>query len=106
MAKYLFTGSYTPEGIQGVIAEGGTARAEAVAALCASLGGSVESVHFRVDGDDFLVIADMPDASSVESASLVVRKSGAIDPQAIPLLTPAEMDAACKVSADFRPPGS
>ncbi len=106
MAKYLFTGSYTLDGVRGLATEGGSARAEAVSALCASLGGSVESVHFRVDHDDFVIIAEMPDTVSTAAASLVVTSTGAINPQVVPLLTPEEMDHACKLTADFRAPGA
>ena len=106
MAKYLFTGTYTLDGKRAVVSEGGTARAEAVEALCARLGGKLESMHFRVDHDDFVIIAEMPDTVSTAAASLIVTNSGAIEPQVIPLLTPAEMDDACKITADFRPPGS
>lgn len=106
MTKYLFTGNYTLDGKRAVATEGGTARAQAVDALCASLGGSVESIHFRVDDDDFVIIADMPDTVSAAAASLIVANSGAVNAQVIPLLTPDEMDHACKMTADFRPPGT
>lgn len=106
MAKYLFTGSYTLDGLRGLAEEGGTARAQAVEALCTALGGTVESVHFRVDHDDFVIIADLPDAVSAAAAAMIVRSTGAIDPEGFLLLTPGEMDDACKVSVGFRPPGA
>ncbi|MDX1510949.1 MAG: GYD domain-containing protein [Nitriliruptorales bacterium] len=106
MGKFLFTGTYTLDGRRNVATEGGTARAEAVSALCAALGGSVESMHFRVDHDDFVIIADMPDSVSTAAAKTIVTNTGTINAEAVPLLTPEEMDHACKITADFRPPGS
>jgi hypothetical protein len=38
MAKYLLQGSYTVEGLRGVLREGGTKRREAVAQLVQALG--------------------------------------------------------------------
>jgi len=40
MGHYLLRASYTQQGIQGVLKEGGTARARAVEAVVASAGGS------------------------------------------------------------------
>jgi hypothetical protein len=45
VAKYLFHGSYTQAGIQGVLKDGGTGRRKAVDALAKSLGGTVESMY-------------------------------------------------------------
>ena len=48
MAKYLIKASYSPEGIKGVMAKGGSARAEAIEKLASGVGGSVECVDFSV----------------------------------------------------------
>jgi len=45
MAKFLFHGSYTRDGIKGVLKDGGTGRRKAVDALAESLGGKVESMY-------------------------------------------------------------
>jgi uncharacterized protein with GYD domain len=44
MAKYLVQGSYTVEGIKGVLKEGGTGRREAVSTALKAMGGKVESI--------------------------------------------------------------
>ena len=61
MAKYLFHGSYTRDGIKGVLKDGGTGRRKAVDALAESLGGTVESMYWALGKDDFYVIANLPD---------------------------------------------
>ena len=40
MAKYLFHGAYTLDGIRGVMKEGGTSRRDAVSRLIGGLGGT------------------------------------------------------------------
>jgi uncharacterized protein with GYD domain len=52
MPKYRISGNYTTSGISGVMAEGGSARREAVVKLAESVGGSVESFYFAFGADD------------------------------------------------------
>jgi uncharacterized protein with GYD domain len=52
MPKYMFIGSYTTEGVRGVLKEGGTGRRGAVLELMASLGGKVEGYYFAFGNDD------------------------------------------------------
>ena len=77
MAKYLFRASYTASGAAGLLKEGGSGRAKAVTALAASVGGSVETMYWALGGDDFYVIADLPDAAAAAALSLAVGASGA-----------------------------
>ena len=53
MAKYLFQGSYTVEGLRGVLREGGTKRRETVNQSVQALGGSLETFYYAYGGDDF-----------------------------------------------------
>ena len=46
MAKYLFYGSYTPEGYKGLLQEGGSRRIEAAKQALKSAGGSLEAFYF------------------------------------------------------------
>ena len=46
MPKYLFHGTYTPEGYRGLMDEGGTKRREAAEKALASVGGSLEAFYF------------------------------------------------------------
>jgi uncharacterized protein with GYD domain len=105
MAKYLFSGSYTEAGLQGFLKEGGSARREATEQLMKSLGGSLEAYYFAFGGQDFYLIADLPDNRAAAAASLVAAASGAVKPMTTVLLTPEEIDEAVSKTADYRPPG-
>src|SRR5262249_39780071 len=94
MAKYLFQGSYTVEGLRGVLREGGTKRREAVAQLVQALGGTLESFYYAYGGDDFFIIVDVPDSVTATAASLAVNATGAVQFKTIVLVTPEEVDAA------------
>jgi uncharacterized protein with GYD domain len=50
MPKYLFEAKYTVEGLKGLKAEGASAREKAVASLCESVGGKLDS-FFVAFGD-------------------------------------------------------
>lgn len=106
MAKYLLTGSYTPEGAQGVLAEGGTGRRDATERVVASVGGTVESYYFALGSDDFYLIADLPDHVAAAAAVLAGSASGSIRIRTTVLITPEEVDAAAKLSTDYRAPGA
>jgi uncharacterized protein with GYD domain len=106
MPKYLITGSYTPSGIKGVLGEGGTGRRDAVEKLASSMGGSIESFHFAFGGDDFYVIVDLPSNEAAAAVAMTVAASGAASPKTTVLLTPEEVDAAAKLSPNYRAPGA
>jgi uncharacterized protein with GYD domain len=61
MRKYLFHGTYTPEGYAGLLAEGGSARIEAAKRALSSAGGSLEAFYFSCDEEDFYIIVNLPD---------------------------------------------
>lgn len=105
MPKYLFTGGYTAEGGRGVLAEGGTSRIAVVDKLCTSVGGTLESFHFAFGSDDYFIIANLPDNAAAAAVALTVSSSGAVNNRTVVLLTPAEVDAATKLSPSYRPPG-
>ena len=105
MAKYLFQGSYTEEGLRGLLEEGGSKRREATEQLVKSLGGTLEAYYFAFGDNDFYVIVDTPDNMSTTAASLIVNASGAVKVKTIVLLTPEEVDQAVKKTVDYRPPG-
>jgi uncharacterized protein with GYD domain len=105
MAKYLVTGSYTVEGIKGVLKEGGTARVEAVRKLVESLGGKLESMYFAFGDDDFFIITDGPGNVGTAAATMVAGASGAANVKTTVLLTAEEVDEAAKMSTSYRPPG-
>jgi len=106
MPKYLFHGTYTPEGMRGVIKEGGTSRRDAVAKLAKSVGGNLESFHFAFGNDSFYVIVDMPDNEAAAATSMTVGAAGAASVSTVVLLTPEEVDRAAKKSVTYRAPGT
>ena len=106
MAKFLVRASYTDEGAKGVQSAGGTSRRDAVAELAEGLGGSLESFYFAFGETDAYVVLDLPDNRSAAAASIAVNASGGATSEVIVLLTPEDIDAAAKLSVDYRPPGS
>jgi uncharacterized protein with GYD domain len=106
MAKYLLETNYTLEGIRGVKAKGGSARVAAATELVEGLGGKVESFYFAFGGSDVFAIVDLPDHVSAAAAALTVSAGGGATTKTISLITPEEMDAAAKMQATYRPPGS
>lgn len=106
MAKYLWHGSYSVDGIAGVRREGGTSRVKAVEKLVESLGGKLESFYFGFGKDDFWITVDLPGNVAAAAAAMTVGSTGAASVVTVALLTPAEIDQAAKTSADYRRPGS
>ena len=105
MPKYLFHGSYTPEGFQGLLKEGGSKRREAAEQALKSVGGKLDAFYFAFGENDFYIIVDLPDNVSTTAVSFVGNVSGSFSIKTIVLLTPEEVDQAIQKSVDFRPPG-
>src|SRR5512143_3210315 len=105
MRKYLFHGTYTPEGYKGLVQEGGSARIDAARRALASVGGCLETFYYSCDEEDFYITVNLPDYVSAMAVTLAGNVSGTFRIRATELLTPEEMDAAVKKSVDFRPPG-
>lgn len=105
MPKYLLQGSYSTEGVRGVIRDGGTKRRAAAQQLLQSLGGKLEAYYFAFGKNDFVVIVDLPDNVSVAAASMQVAATGALSFKTTVLLTPEELDAAAKKTVSYTPPG-
>ena len=105
MPKYLFHGSYTPEGFRGLLDEEGSKRREAAEQALKSVGGTLEAFYFSFGDNDFYIIVDLPDNVSTTAVSFVGNVSGSFSIKTIVLLTPEEVDEAIKKSVDFRPPG-
>ena len=96
MPKYLIQASYTTEGVQGLLSDGGSARTEAAAAAATSLGGSVEAFYFAFGSEDAFVVADLASNADAAALSLAVSASGAVNARVTVLLTPEELDAAAE----------
>jgi uncharacterized protein with GYD domain len=105
MPKYLFHGSYTQTGAQGLLKEGGTSRKETISALAKSMGGSVESFYFAFGGDDVHVIVDIPDHATAAALSIAVAAAGTVNLTTTVLIEPEEIDEAVKKTVNYKPPG-
>ena len=106
MAKYLIQGSYTVDGIKGLLKEGASGRRNAVKQAVEGLGGRLESIYYAYGDADVFVIADVPDTVSALALSLAANASGTVKVTSTPLITVEEFDAACKKSVMFRPSGA
>jgi uncharacterized protein with GYD domain len=105
MGKYLFHGSFTQTGLQGLMKEGGSARLKAVQDLAQSVGGSMETYYFAFGKDSYYIVCDLPSDEAASAVSLVVNASGAAANTTTKLLTAQQVDAAVKLSPAYRPPG-
>lgn len=105
MSKYLIQVSYTAQGAKGLLEAGGSARVTAASEAVAQFGGKIEVFYFCFGPDDAALIVDVPDPAAMAAISLAVTASGAIRTRATVLLTPAQIDAAAKMHANFRAPG-
>ena len=107
MAKYMIKASYSPDGIKGVMAKGGSARAEAIGKLATGVGGTVESVYFSFGTDDLFAIVDAPSHEAMAAIAGAVGQTGALSKyETVVLLTPAQIDDAANMTIDYTPPGS
>jgi len=105
MGKYLVEANYSPAGLEGVLADGGSGRVAAVTAAVEGLGGSVESFYFAFGASDAYVVIDLPDNVSAAGLSLAVGATGKAATRVTVLLTAEEIDAAAQLHPDYRPPG-
>ena len=106
MGKYLFRGSFTVEGLRGVMKDGGTSRPKAVAALAESVGGKLDAYYFAFGDDSYFVVVDLPNDEAAAACAMTVAASGAISNSTVKLLTPEQVDAAIKLSPAYRAPGA
>jgi uncharacterized protein with GYD domain len=105
MPKYLVKASYTQQGAEGVMKEGGSGRRDSVGSLISSMGGTMESFYFAFGEADAYVTAELPDNVSAAAIALAVNSTGAAQVSTVVLMTPEEVDEATKKTVDYRPPG-
>jgi len=105
MPKYLFYGSYTPEGYRGLMEEGSSKRVEPERQALGSVGGSLEAFYFSFGENDFYIILDLPGNVTTTAVTLAGNISGTFNINGVALLTPKELDEAIRIRVDFRPPG-
>ena len=107
MPKYLIHGSYTLDGVRGLIKEGGSARRSHFKENVSNLKGEVEAFYFAFGGDDLYAVVDLPDNVSGAAISLALGAGGGFRANTIALLTAEEIDQAARrvASVGYRPPG-
>ena len=105
MPKYLCQGSYTQDGLSGILKEGGSKRRAMVEHLVKQMGGKLEAFYFAFGSDDFHIVLDLPSNVDMTAVALVANRSGAVKSRITVLLTPEEVDQAVKKKVDFRAPG-
>ena len=106
MAKYLFKASLSPEGVAGIIAEGGTARRQVVQNSIEALGGTLEAFYFAFGDTDSIVVCDLPDNEAATAFALEVSATGRVSVSTTVLITPEEVDRAREKKTGFRAPGA
>jgi uncharacterized protein with GYD domain len=105
MAKYLLEGSYSADGLKGVLKDGGSGRKDAAGKAIASAGGKMESMYFAFGDHDVIAVFEVADNTAAAALAMTVSATGLIRTKITPLLTVEEVDAAAKKHLDYRPPG-
>ena len=105
MAAYLVQFSYTEQGLNGLLKEGGSKRREAIEKLISSLGGKLVAYYFAFGEYDGFALIEGMDNVDVAAAALTVVASGAVTTRTTVLLLPDEVDKATRKSGTYRPTG-
>jgi len=105
MPKYLIEGSYTAEGVKGLIKDNASGRAAAFQKAAQSLGGKLDQIYYTFGDTDLIVILDLPDNASVAAFAITAASSGLIHLKTRPLLTVEEVDKAVGTDVQYRAPG-
>ena len=105
MPKYLYQGSYTDKGLQGLMKDGGTKRMEVTRKAIESLGGTMEAYYFALGGNDFYIILEVSDNVKAIVGSLIANASGTVKVSITALVSPEEVDQAVDQTMDWHPPG-
>jgi uncharacterized protein with GYD domain len=106
MPRFLIQGSFTQDGLQGLLKDGGSGRVAAVRKMAESVGGRLESFDFAFGGPDTYVICELPDNKAAAAIALAVGASGGATVKTAVLMTPDEVDQATRQSVEYRPPGA
>jgi uncharacterized protein with GYD domain len=105
MPKYMVHGSYTAEGLKGLLKEGGTGRRKAVESAVKAMGGHLEAFYFAFGDADVVAIIDAPDNITAATLAIGIASTGTVGLKTIVLMTPEEVDQATKKTLAFRAAG-
>ncbi|MEV8632191.1 GYD domain-containing protein [Streptosporangium sp. NPDC051023] len=106
MPKYLIQASYTVDGLNGVLRDGGSARLQAVERMVESVSGRVEQMYFAFGENDVYIIADLPSNTASAAVGLRVSAAGGARTKTVVLLTAEEIDEATRQEVEYRAPGA
>ncbi|MDQ1019833.1 GYD domain-containing protein [Streptomyces afghaniensis] len=106
MPKYLFKVKLTPDGLKGLLKEGGSRRRDVVGRMVEGLGGRVETMYWAFGDDDVYVTAELPGNTSAAAMGMVVSAAGGVRTSTVVLLAPEEVDEAVRQQVDYRAPGA
>jgi uncharacterized protein with GYD domain len=106
MPKYMIVATYSPEGVKGILREGGSARRKLIADIANNLGGSLESFYYAFGEDDVYSVVDLPDNKTAAAMAMNVSASGTARAVVKVLLTPEEIDKSARTEMWYRPPGA
>ena len=98
MPKYLVQGSYTDQGLKGLLKEGGSKRRAMVEQLANEMGGKLEAFYYAFCNDD------LPSNMDMAATAIVAQASGMVKSRVTVLMTPEDVDQAVQRKVDFRPP--
>jgi uncharacterized protein with GYD domain len=104
MPKYLVQGSYTDQGLKGLLKEGGSKRRAVVEQLAHHMGGKLEAFYYAFGSDDFVIILDLPSNIDMAATAIVAQASGMVKSRVTVLMAPEDVDQAVQRKVDFRPP--
>jgi len=105
MAKYLVTGSYTADGLKGLLKEGGSGRRKAVETAVKSMGGNLEAYYFSFGEHDVVSIVEVPDNVTAAALAIGISSTGTVGTRTTVLLTAEEVDEATRKTLSFRAAG-
>jgi uncharacterized protein with GYD domain len=105
MPKFLVDATYTPEGLKGLMKDGGTGRRAAIEAAVKSIGGRLEGMYFSFGKHDVVTIIDVPDNVSAAALALAVNAAGTATTRTTLLLTAEEVDKAIQKTVKYAAPG-
>jgi uncharacterized protein with GYD domain len=106
MAKYLIQGTYTAEGLRGLMKDKASGRAQAVRRLVEGVEGKLEAAYFAMGENDVVLIVDVPDLVTAAALSFTVSAAGLVRTKSTALLTVEETDRALSKKIDYRAPGT
>jgi uncharacterized protein with GYD domain len=106
MPKYLVVATYSPEGMKGVLREGGSERRKIIADMAKNLGGELESFYYAFGVNDVYSVVDLPDNVTAAAMAANISAGGMVRCNVIVLLAPEEMDKAARTKMFYRPPGT